>query len=157
MGFYGILWGFMGFLWDFMGFYGILWDLIGICWRFLRIDWTFTGIDRTFTGRDWIFWQWWDVDERKIRENGGLIDKNGGGTKIIDVTMGIIMGRGIWLTELGNQPRNLGIHWVKPIQKWVSKPYRWCYIILWMEFGKFVGKWTAVHKPPGDSVKKIMG
>ena len=27
-------------------------------------------------------------------ESRGLIDKNGGGTKIIDVTMGIIMGRG---------------------------------------------------------------
>ena len=98
MGFYGILWVFYGILWDFMGFfmgfYGILWDLIGIYWTFLRIDWTFTGIARTFTGSDWIFWQWWDVDERKNRENGGLIDKNGGGTKIIDVTMGIIMGRG---------------------------------------------------------------
>ena len=41
-------------------------------------------------GSDWIFLQWSDVDEEKNGKHGGVTDKNGGGTKIVDVYHGIL-------------------------------------------------------------------
>ena len=79
--------GFDGILWDFMGFYRNLLDIYAN-WLNIYGNWQdIYGKRLDFLA---VMGCWWG----KIWENGGLIDKNGGGTKIIDVTMGIIMGRG---------------------------------------------------------------